>query len=255
MKGIKFIILLPILLIGLSGCISSKRNLELESSIDQSQKESAKASLGNPASKNCQDQGGQLQIKQDPQGGQYGVCLFDGNKQCEEWAMFRGECPVGGVLVGNYETEAQIYCAIKGFKVLLEENMCQFKNQGTCDLTAFYEGSCLPAEAGFDNLLKISEPTANQAVSSPLAVKGEARGTWFFEGSFPVKLLDSNGQELFSGQAQAQGDWMTENFVPFVVTVEFPKNLSGDGKLILKKDNPSGLPANEAQVELPVKFK
>jgi putative hemolysin len=28
--------------------------------------------------------------------GQYGVCFFEDNRQCEEWALLRGDCPVGG---------------------------------------------------------------------------------------------------------------------------------------------------------------
>jgi predicted metal-dependent phosphoesterase TrpH len=29
-------------------------------------------------------------------GGEYGICVFEDNRQCEEWALFRGECPAGG---------------------------------------------------------------------------------------------------------------------------------------------------------------
>jgi len=37
-----------------------------------------------------------------------------GQPQCEEWAMARGECPVGGVKVSGYNTSAARYCAITG---------------------------------------------------------------------------------------------------------------------------------------------
>jgi putative hemolysin len=53
--------------------------------------------LANPASVNCEEKGGRVDIRTDSTGGQYGVCVFDGGKECEEWAMFRGECPVGGL--------------------------------------------------------------------------------------------------------------------------------------------------------------
>ena len=55
-----------------------------------------------------------LRIESRPDGGQYGVCIFDDNYQCEEWAMFRGECPVGGLRVTGYITTAARYCAITG---------------------------------------------------------------------------------------------------------------------------------------------
>ncbi len=53
-------------------------------------------SIPNPASQNCIKIGGNLQIVTGPQGGQYGICVFSNNYQCEEWALFRNECPAGG---------------------------------------------------------------------------------------------------------------------------------------------------------------
>jgi putative hemolysin len=55
--------------------------------------------LANPASVNCVEKGGTVDMKKDDTGGEYGMCVFPDGKQCEEWAMFRGECPVGGIAV------------------------------------------------------------------------------------------------------------------------------------------------------------
>ncbi len=64
------------------------------------------ASMANPASVNCEKVGGSLKIEERPDGGQYGVCMFADNMQCEEWALMRGECPAGGVKVTGYTTPA-----------------------------------------------------------------------------------------------------------------------------------------------------
>src|SRR5262245_52405113 len=40
----------------------------------------------NPASENCVAQGGRLVIETAGDGGEFGVCLFEDNRQCEEWA-------------------------------------------------------------------------------------------------------------------------------------------------------------------------
>ncbi len=48
--------------------------------------------IANPASVYCQKQGGKLEIRKDINGGQYGVCIFTDESECEEWAFFRGEC-------------------------------------------------------------------------------------------------------------------------------------------------------------------
>ena len=70
--------------------------------------------LANPASLHCVGKGGMLRMERRPDGGQYGVCVFTDNYQCEEWAMFRGECPAGGLRVTGYITPAARYCAITG---------------------------------------------------------------------------------------------------------------------------------------------
>src|SRR4051794_24409101 len=56
--------------------------------------------------------------------------------------------------------------------------------------------------------IRVSEPLANGIVHSPLVIRGEARGPWFFEASFPVKLLDANGATLASFHADAKAEWM-----------------------------------------------
>jgi hypothetical protein len=78
---------------------------------------------------------------------------------------------------------------------------------------------------------------------------------WYFEASFPVKLLDSQNQQIAIAPAQAQSDWMTTSFVPFVATLTFPPQTPGSqGTLVLQKDNPSGEPQNDASVQIPVQF-
>jgi len=105
-----------------------------------------------------------------------------------------------------------------------------------------------------DDLIKVSQPALDAKIASPLVVKGEARGTWFFEASFPIKLIDDRGALLAQGIAQAQSDWMTEEFVPFEARLEFSAPTVATGQLILSKDNPSGLPANDRQIVIPVNF-
>lgn len=104
------------------------------------------------------------------------------------------------------------------------------------------------------DLITVSSPRPNKIVKSPLLVKGEARGYWFFEASFPVRLLDDQGQVVTSGIARALSDWMTENFVPFEAELSFSTPENGKGTLVLEKDNPSGLLENSDQLRFPVYF-
>lgn len=106
-----------------------------------------------------------------------------------------------------------------------------------------------------DDVIRVTAPTVGASVSSPLTVTGTARGTWYFEASFPVVLTDANGTIIAQKPAQAQGDWMTTEFVPFTVTLTFPHQTPGShGTLILKKDNPSGLPQNDDSRQIDILF-
>ena len=47
--------------------------------------------LANPASVYCGEVGGETTIMKNPDGSEYGVCVFPNGTACEEWALFRGE--------------------------------------------------------------------------------------------------------------------------------------------------------------------
>lgn len=106
----------------------------------------------------------------------------------------------------------------------------------------------------YKDLLRVTSPKSGNLISSPLVIKGQARGYWFFEASFPVRLLDEDGNEIAVGIAQAEGDWMTEDYVPFSVTINFQNSVGDIGYLVFEKDNPSGLPENADSVSMPIFF-
>lgn len=121
----------------------------------------------NPASVNCKDKGGQVVIKDGPIG-QYGLCFFDDNRACEEWAMLRGDCPVGGVKTTGYDTEAQKFCAWSGGATLAQPNaICAFKDGSKCLADDFYSGKCNP---GIISSID-SVATSTNSISSSLSVK------------------------------------------------------------------------------------
>ncbi|MCP4420550.1 MAG: META domain-containing protein [Chloroflexi bacterium] len=51
--------------------------------------------LSNPASVYCEDQDGKLEIRTDDEGNQVGICVFEDDSECEEWAFYRDECQPG----------------------------------------------------------------------------------------------------------------------------------------------------------------
>lgn len=107
----------------------------------------------------------------------------------------------------------------------------------------------------YRDLLRGVSVQPHDVLINPLTITGEARGNWFFEASFPVRILDANGKELFAGPAQARGDWMTTEFVPFTLTATFSPPTTATGTLVLQKDNPSGLPEHDDAFEIPIRFR
>ena len=141
-------------------------------------------------------------------------------------------------------------------------------------LALFWYSKKLPVDTPVGNALEkkdlivLNTPKANDVIKSPLVIEGQARGYWFFEASFPIVLTDWDGKIIAEHYAEAQGEparttdgvqsggWMTEDFVPFKSTLTFtaPAGNNKRGFLILKKDNPSGLPEHDDALEIPVTF-
>ena len=102
------------------------------------------------------------------------------------------------------------------------------------------------------DIIVVDLPLPGNVTGKEFSVVGKARGTWFFEASFPVEVLDKDGKTLFSGPAHAESDWMTTNFVPFKIDVKVPQSYIGKATIILKKDNPSGMPEHDASMSYPI---
>lgn len=108
----------------------------------------------------------------------------------------------------------------------------------------------------YKDLIFISSPLEGEKIESPLIIKGEARGNWFFEATFPVVLVNWDGLIIAESYATALGDWMTEDFVPFEALLEFEKPEYGErGAIILQKNNASGLPEFDDALEQTIYFR
>lgn len=107
-------------------------------------------------------------------------------------------------------------------------------------------------ETARGDLIRVRSPQPNEEVSSPLVVEGIARGRWFFEGDFPITLLDDKGNVITRSFASALSDWMTDDLVPFRAQLEFTADAGTRVVLILHKDNPSGVPEYDDQLALPL---
>jgi hypothetical protein len=106
-----------------------------------------------------------------------------------------------------------------------------------------------------DSGLSVTAPVSNALLATSTKITGTANGTWYFEGSFPIELVDASGTILAQAVATAQGDWMTMSPVPFTSTLTFTNQQHITSAILrFKNDNPSGMPENDKSFEVPVRF-
>jgi len=102
------------------------------------------------------------------------------------------------------------------------------------------------------DLIEVESPLPNAVTGKDFSVIGKARGNYFFEASFPIDLLDKDGNILVQTYASAEGDWMTTDFVPFKSDIKIPTDYAGPATLVLKKDNPSDMRELDASISFPI---
>ncbi len=169
--------------------------------------------LANPASQNCVAQGGRLVMETNPAGGQYGVCVFEDNLQCEEWALLRGQCRTGGIKVTGYATPAARFCAISGGSYTVtsgsntaaERGNCALPGGRSCTAADFYAGTCSAHAAPG----AASTPRAGNAAPGRIQARFTCAGgrsidaTFINTGASRVQLAFSDGRRMTLPQAMS----------------------------------------------------
>lgn len=105
------------------------------------------------------------------------------------------------------------------------------------------------------NKLVLENLKDGDIVDEGFEVKGKVSGEWFFEGTFPVRVLNEQGEIIKSLSATTQDDWRTSDLVSF--TFKLDTQLEQESIVVLRfeKSNPSGLEENDdyAQVTITIK--
>ncbi|MBT3292883.1 hypothetical protein HN512_04980 [Candidatus Peregrinibacteria bacterium] len=100
--------------------------------------------------------------------------------------------------------------------------------------------------------IHLDTPRPNESVGQRISILGEAKGTWFFEASFPVHVEDDRGNIIKEHYAETQDEWMTEEFVPFKANFELNIPYVGSGTLVIKKANPSDSAIGDQEIRVPI---
>lgn len=101
----------------------------------------------------------------------------------------------------------------------------------------------------------VLEPKAGSTVKSPFVIKGQAPGSWLFEGQTIARLERTDGTIITQSILLAESEWMTVEQVNFSGSMKFTKPAGvTEVNLVIVKENPSGLPENDDSFIVPLKL-
>ena len=142
-------------------------------------------------------------------------------------------------------------CALAGY-LIMESYPRQCKAPNGKTYTEELTAPSIIYDNASSDLIVVDTPTPGSVTGKKFSILGKARGTWYFEASFPVFIKDTKGKTLAVGHGQALTDWMTLDFVNFRADIVIPETFIGQAFMVLTKDNPSALPGNEASITIPI---
>jgi len=123
-----------------------------------------------------------------------------------------------------------------------------------CEEKEEEKGTEITSEKGVN--IKLNNIKEGDTVEIGFKVEGSIPGSWFTEGVFPVRVIEKETNSvIITNTARADGEWMTEDYVPFSFVID--AEITKEGSFILRFDkaNPSGLSDNYDYASLSVNLK
>lgn len=107
-----------------------------------------------------------------------------------------------------------------------------------------------------EDVIVVTVPKANQLITSPFKVEGEAVGGWYFDEQLNVRLEDDKGKILFTKPFKAIESTKTDNLVPFTGAVIFNRAEAETprGKLVIERTNTTYSDGELGPLVIPVEF-
>ena len=185
----------------------------------------------NPASDNCVDRGGTLEIRENAEGGKFGVCIFEDGSECEEWAYFHGLCKPGE----QEEVEDSSDVTTPDDAMMEEDEMKEEEREETPETD---EDDAPDQVATTSDNISVDYPTTGTQLSSPFEVTGTAdiSGDTIY---VDVTTLDGAPLIQQSTSTNNSGDFKQKIFYEFSSTKEgyvevYSKDSSGDKVNVVK---------------------
>lgn len=199
-KNLFFALLVGVAVI-LSGCFHSPADRVTEET----------PQIANPASQNCVDRGGELEIRENAEGGKYGVCKFEDGSECEEWEFFHGLCKPGEQEMADDET------ATPPAETGDEEDLDRMEEEES-DGDAMMEEEEEDAseeqetESITSDIISVDFPSPGEQLTSPFEVTGTARN---YPSPLNVDVTTLDGTQLITQEASKGGEGLGDDRISF----------------------------------------
>jgi putative hemolysin len=120
--------------------------------------------MPDPAGAFCLNMNNRLDMRKNPDGSEYGLCILPDSTECDAWDYYRGLCPAVTTTEGisSHETPGNpsgILCRAKNYSYAVRSNpdgseygVCIFPGGKECEAWAYYLGECNATTAGNPDL-------------------------------------------------------------------------------------------------------
>lgn len=105
--------------------------------------------IPDPAADYCISLNNSFEIRHNPDGTLYGVCILADGSVCDEGAFYRGRCPDTTGAGGALDDPAASFCLEENYSYVIRENdagtvdrLCVFPDGSECDAGAYARGAC-----------------------------------------------------------------------------------------------------------------
>jgi len=123
-----------------------------------------------------------------------------------------------------------------------------------CEKNEEAKGTEITSEKGVK--IKLDNIKEGDTVEVGFEVKGSVTGSWFTEGVFPVRITEKETNSvIITNTARADGEWETEDYVPFSFVIDAEIEEEGSYILRFDKANPSGVSDGYDYASLTVNLK
>ncbi|MBP7833001.1 MAG: hypothetical protein KA035_04510 [Candidatus Levybacteria bacterium] len=119
------------------------RSVNTSNSVLGTSSSGSASAVASAAYTKCVNSGGFVSTSKRGTWGYYQMCNFTDDMSCDLYALYDGNCPVGGVKTIGYSTTDQVFCALRGGTPQGSNNgQCKMPNGKTCSTASVYKGTC-----------------------------------------------------------------------------------------------------------------